>query len=73
MRARLKIMHGRPPADAIKYKERVFDLFFTSGGNALVKQVLLAGLPNGDWRNREHVEYYVTPGPNAIQDPEHIA
>ena len=73
VRARLKIMHGRPPAAAIKYKERVFDLFFTSGGNALVKQVLLAGLPNGDWRNREHVEYYVTPGPNAIQDPEHIA
>jgi len=73
IRTRLKIMHGRLSASAMSYKKHIFQLFLGSGANVLVKKVLLAGLPNGDWRNMDFVEYYPPPGVNADRDKDIIA
>jgi len=74
IRARLKIMQGgRLSAQALAYKNHIFQLFLSGGANALVKKVLLAGLPNGDWRNFEFVEYYPPPGVDASGDKDTIA
>ena len=74
VRARLKIMKGgRLLESALAYKNHIFQLFPGGGANALVKKVLLAGLPNGDWRNMEFVEYYPPPGVDASRDKDAIA
>ena len=46
--ARLQILEGATPAEALAYRERCIDLF-VSGSGSLARSVLLLRLPNGDW------------------------
>ena len=70
---RLVIRRGQPPSDAQEHKKLIFHIFFSAGGKqSLAERMILAKLPNGDWRNRREVEYYIpdhlqpTPNKKAI-------
>ena len=58
----LQVIPGSPSAEAVRYREFVIDLFCSSGGNQTLRRYLLQRLPNGDWRCRDRVQIYVTPG-----------
>ena len=61
----LVIMHGSPPREATQHKQTCMEIFMSDCSSSLVQRVLLANLPNGDWRRRGEVEYYPPAGAAA--------
>ena len=59
---RLVLIRGAPPAQAVAYRERMLQLFGSSGSRSSEKQHLLRTYANGDWRNSHQVEHYIPPG-----------
>lgn len=55
----VKIVRGTPPVEATQYRNFMMRLFAARGKNILMKRVLLALLPNGDWRSYR-IELYVS-------------
>ena len=55
----LDIRYGEPPLDAIRYRKRIVETFFSRFADA----VRVRGIPNGDWRKHDVVVVYfaVTP------------
>eukprot|EP00971_Amphidinium_carterae_P351371 6492079-Amphidinium_carterae.1 len=63
IRSRLKVMEGAVDSEARRHKENCMKLFL--GGeskNEVLHKMLLARLPNGDWRDGNSVHYIVQPG-----------
>jgi hypothetical protein len=54
----LDIRYGEPSLDAIRYRKRMIETFFSRGTDAARVRVLLTMIPNGDWRKRDVVEVY---------------
>ena len=74
IRKRLVIKRGAPPLDAVQHRQQLLDTFLTQQSRqGQVHRLLLAKLPNGDWRNRSEVHYFVGPSDNALQDADQIA
>ena len=69
IRQRLVIKRGAPPIDAVNYKKQILDLFLThTAKQGTVHRLLLAKLPDGDWRNREQVQHFIGPSAEALTD-----
>ena len=69
IRQRLVVKRGAPPIDAVNYKKQILDLFLThTAKQGTVHRLLLAKLPNGDWKNREQVQYFVGPSAETLTD-----
>ena len=60
-------------AVTVLYKKRLLELLVQHGRQILMRRILLIVLPNGDWRDRRHVQYYLAVGPDAVTDPETIS
>eukprot|EP00959_Pyramimonas_sp_CCMP1952_P083028 1735504-Pyramimonas_sp.AAC.1 len=73
IKKRIKFCRGELSAEAKLYKYHVMRLFLSSGRNRNFRAVLLNSLPNGDWRNRDFVEYYVRPGEDLDSVPSKLA
>ena len=58
----LEIIPGVCPPEAAAYRTFILELFCSSGTKVALRQCLLKRLPNGDWRRRDKVELYITPG-----------
>ena len=60
--SRLQVIRGHCPAEAEEHRLAMLDLFCQTGSNLALKQYLLQRLPNGDWRDQDHVQVYIPPG-----------
>jgi hypothetical protein len=58
---RLKLFVGLPPESAVAFKHYVMGLFMARGSDIERRKILLSMLPNGEWRNRDHIEMYMLP------------
>eukprot|EP00971_Amphidinium_carterae_P352793 6492731-Amphidinium_carterae.1 len=65
---KLVILSGSPSLAAQEYKKRCLDLFFGDSTTKLWQQMILLALPNGDWQNLDHVEYYKESGDTRSND-----
>eukprot|EP00971_Amphidinium_carterae_P036783 723281-Amphidinium_carterae.1 len=59
IQATLVIKRGRCSVDAQQHKQRVLQVFSVGSGKSISQLMLLAVLPNGDWRVGDCVEHYV--------------
>ena len=56
------------------YKKQILDLFLThTAKQGTVRRLLLAKLPNRDWRNREQEQYFIGPSADALTDHSSIS
>lgn len=63
--SRLELRHGRPSQDAVRYKRTLLQMCVQHGAGALVRRVLLASVPNGDWRAPK-VQFFVDIAPPGV-------
>ena len=56
---RLEIRKGHPPLDTIVYRQNMLDLFLSRGRDVEQRKFVLKELPNGDWRDKSHVQVYL--------------
>ena len=71
IRQRLVVLRGQPSIEAQNHKNLIFNIFFSAGRKqSLSERLILAKLPNGDWRNRREVEYYI---PDRLEPPRNKA
>eukprot|EP00971_Amphidinium_carterae_P351753 6492265-Amphidinium_carterae.2 len=58
----LIIKVGAPSLEAVAYRIACLDLFYPESSAPLWQRVVVQALPNGDWRNKDAVEFYQQPG-----------
>ncbi|CAK0788085.1 unnamed protein product [Prorocentrum cordatum] len=59
---RIRIRRGRPPPEATPRKRHLLCLSLARGSRLIEKKTALHHLPNGDWRDREHVDIWIPEG-----------
>ncbi|CAK0795464.1 unnamed protein product, partial [Prorocentrum cordatum] len=59
---RIRIRRGRPPPEATPCKRHLLCLSLARGSRLIEKKTALHHLPNGDWRDREHVDIWILEG-----------
>ena len=69
----LEIRYGEPPLDAIRYRKRMIETFFSRGTDAARVRVLLTMIPNGDWRKHDVVEVYFAVAHQDTPSRHHVA
>ena len=69
---RLVVKRGFPPPSAQQHKAAMMQIFL-AGQSELETQALLSKLPNGDWRNKQQVEFYLPLGSQATPSRAAIA
>eukprot|EP00971_Amphidinium_carterae_P068171 1349634-Amphidinium_carterae.1 len=70
--SRLQILHGVISEDAKQHKLRVMRVMYGGGSKSLSQMVLLAYLPNGDWRSH-HIEHLLPASSSGSYDKSGIA
>ena len=68
IRSRLVILRGRPPRAAEEYKKFILRMFCKNGPAALKRSLIMALVPNGEWRS-DRIEFYIDYGPHGLTDP----
>ena len=63
--SRLELKRGRPSREAVQYKRNLMQVCVRHGAGALVRRLLLATVPNGDWRAHK-VQFYVDLAPKGM-------
>eukprot|EP00971_Amphidinium_carterae_P348593 6490581-Amphidinium_carterae.2 len=58
----LVLKRGSPRPSDVSFKENMMALFMSGSSASLLDAVLLRKLPNGNWRNRTAVEYFIAAG-----------
>lgn len=69
--SRFVVLHGTPPADAVRHKKRILWLFVSHGSRLSMRRILLAMCPNGDWRSKQ-VQHYVHPSAPELTEEAHL-
>ena len=55
---KLVLLAGSPARGALEHKQACMEIFLTDVSSSLLQRVIVASLPNGDWRRRDRVEFY---------------
>lgn len=70
--SRVKICIGVPPAEAMKHRARVLQVFGGSGRQVVQTLIALHMLPNGDWRDSEYICIFVSPAIRGASEDERL-
>eukprot|EP00971_Amphidinium_carterae_P228582 4533811-Amphidinium_carterae.1 len=63
---RLVLLHGHPPLEVVSHREQMMSIFLSHRGTSLLHQMLPTCLPNGNWKDKTRVEYYLSLGEENI-------
>ena len=61
--ARLTILRGHPSIEAVAHKQRVMATMLCGGSKNMPQLMVLALLPNGDWRSRQEQHFIAASAP----------
>eukprot|EP00971_Amphidinium_carterae_P134771 2670820-Amphidinium_carterae.2 len=56
---KLLLLRGHAPVSAVKYKEKVMQIFMSGPSSTFLDKLLMWKLPNGNWQRRDCIEYYL--------------
>ena len=60
--SRMQILVGTRSAQATEFAQAAMSLYLKEGSHLQRRRAILTTLANGDWRDRDHVQFYVPPG-----------
>ena len=73
IRARISLRGGALSAEAQSHKACVLKIFLSSGRNRNFRRTMLTYLANGDWRDRQCVQYFPRPHEDITRVPHMLA
>ena len=68
-RAKLKILRGSIPQEALQYRSTFLRQFVSTGANVLLNRLLLCRLPNGLWSDTSVIQIYI---PHSQAEPVNV-
>ena len=75
VQSRLQVCRGVPAPEARRYRQAAITMFMQRGPHISKRRLLMAMVPNGEWRSKR-VQYYIDPtgaGPQREEDvPSHL-